>query len=305
MDVIRGNQTLFMRRDEVEAAWRWVDPILERLGRQPAGSAGLHGRHLGAVRVDRADRARRPHLAREQLMAEEIRPRTAHLRQAAPNWRRRWPMRSPRRWRAPSTRAAQASSRSPAARRRRCSSPSCRRCRSTGRKVTVTLVDERFVPPTSPRSNAALVADKLLQGRGGGRALRRRSTTTADSVEDAAALADDGARRPALAARRGRARHGRRTATRRRSFPTPTTSTTLLDPDQKAVVLPVHAASAGEPRLTLTLAAHRRGAASWRCTSKATEKRAVLDRALRRRQTCRSARCSTRPRDRCEIYWAA
>ncbi|KAB0571027.1 MULTISPECIES: glucose-6-phosphate dehydrogenase [Brucella] len=28
MDVVRGNQTLFMRRDEVEAAWRWVDPIL-------------------------------------------------------------------------------------------------------------------------------------------------------------------------------------------------------------------------------------------------------------------------------------
>lgn len=29
MDVVRGNQTLFMRRDEVEAAWAWVDPILE------------------------------------------------------------------------------------------------------------------------------------------------------------------------------------------------------------------------------------------------------------------------------------
>jgi glucose-6-phosphate 1-dehydrogenase len=28
MDVIRCNQTLFMRRDEVEAAWHWVDPIL-------------------------------------------------------------------------------------------------------------------------------------------------------------------------------------------------------------------------------------------------------------------------------------
>ena len=28
LDVIRHNQTLFMRRDEVEAAWRWVDPIL-------------------------------------------------------------------------------------------------------------------------------------------------------------------------------------------------------------------------------------------------------------------------------------
>ncbi|MBB5374251.1 glucose-6-phosphate dehydrogenase [Acidocella aromatica] len=29
LDVVRGNQTLFMRRDEVEAAWRWIDPILE------------------------------------------------------------------------------------------------------------------------------------------------------------------------------------------------------------------------------------------------------------------------------------
>jgi glucose-6-phosphate 1-dehydrogenase len=29
MDVIRGNQTLFMRRDEVDAAWKWIDPILD------------------------------------------------------------------------------------------------------------------------------------------------------------------------------------------------------------------------------------------------------------------------------------
>ena len=29
LDVVRGNQTLFMRRDEVEAAWTWVDPIIE------------------------------------------------------------------------------------------------------------------------------------------------------------------------------------------------------------------------------------------------------------------------------------
>ena len=28
MDVIRGDQTLFMRGDEVEAAWAWVDPII-------------------------------------------------------------------------------------------------------------------------------------------------------------------------------------------------------------------------------------------------------------------------------------
>ncbi len=30
MDVIRGDQTLFMRGDEVEAAWRWTDRIVER-----------------------------------------------------------------------------------------------------------------------------------------------------------------------------------------------------------------------------------------------------------------------------------
>lgn len=38
MDVIRGNQTLFMRGDEVEAAWAWVDPIIkswEQSGAKP------------------------------------------------------------------------------------------------------------------------------------------------------------------------------------------------------------------------------------------------------------------------------
>jgi glucose-6-phosphate 1-dehydrogenase len=29
MDVVRGNPMLFMRRDEVEAAWHWIDPIIE------------------------------------------------------------------------------------------------------------------------------------------------------------------------------------------------------------------------------------------------------------------------------------
>ncbi|MAN56287.1 MAG: glucose-6-phosphate dehydrogenase [Paracoccus sp. (in: a-proteobacteria)] len=47
MDVIRGNQTLFMRGDEVEAAWAWTDPIIaawEDSKRRPepydAGSSG-------------------------------------------------------------------------------------------------------------------------------------------------------------------------------------------------------------------------------------------------------------------------
>jgi len=47
MDTVRGNATLFMRRDEVEAAWSWVEPILEawrisadRPRPYPAGSWG-------------------------------------------------------------------------------------------------------------------------------------------------------------------------------------------------------------------------------------------------------------------------
>jgi glucose-6-phosphate 1-dehydrogenase len=47
MDVVRGNATLFMRRDEVEAAWEWTESILRDWGaghapvhRYPAGSGG-------------------------------------------------------------------------------------------------------------------------------------------------------------------------------------------------------------------------------------------------------------------------
>jgi glucose-6-phosphate 1-dehydrogenase len=35
MDVVRGDPTLFMRRDEVEAAWAWVEPILEGWAARP------------------------------------------------------------------------------------------------------------------------------------------------------------------------------------------------------------------------------------------------------------------------------
>ncbi|KAF1053908.1 MAG: Glucose-6-phosphate 1-dehydrogenase [Stenotrophomonas maltophilia] len=47
LDVIQGDSTLFMRRDEVEAAWRWIDPIIQgwhehyqRPRPYPAGSNG-------------------------------------------------------------------------------------------------------------------------------------------------------------------------------------------------------------------------------------------------------------------------
>jgi glucose-6-phosphate 1-dehydrogenase len=34
LDVLTGDQTLFMRRDEVEASWRWITPMLERWAEQ-------------------------------------------------------------------------------------------------------------------------------------------------------------------------------------------------------------------------------------------------------------------------------
>ncbi|MGE0450334.1 MAG: glucose-6-phosphate dehydrogenase [Vicinamibacterales bacterium] len=48
LDVLAGDATLFMRRDSVEASWRWITPILERWSEQadnqpdgyPAGTAG-------------------------------------------------------------------------------------------------------------------------------------------------------------------------------------------------------------------------------------------------------------------------
>ena len=63
MDTVRGNPTLFMRRDEVEAAWTWVEPILEAWAGRPDHPRPYSAGKLGADRVDRADRARWADLA--------------------------------------------------------------------------------------------------------------------------------------------------------------------------------------------------------------------------------------------------
>ncbi|WP_337266134.1 glucose-6-phosphate dehydrogenase [Oryzifoliimicrobium ureilyticus] len=60
MDVVRSNQTLFMRRDEVEAAWRWVDPILkgwEETGQSVQGyTAGTWGPSQAIALIERDGR---------------------------------------------------------------------------------------------------------------------------------------------------------------------------------------------------------------------------------------------------------
>lgn len=60
LDVVRGNQTLFMRRDEVEASWRWVEPILESWRdeeRTPHGyTAGTWGPAASTALIERDER---------------------------------------------------------------------------------------------------------------------------------------------------------------------------------------------------------------------------------------------------------
>lgn len=60
MDVVRGNQTLFMRRDEVEAAWEWADSILhawENFGGVPQTyTAGTWGPSASIALIERDSR---------------------------------------------------------------------------------------------------------------------------------------------------------------------------------------------------------------------------------------------------------
>ncbi|WP_353642439.1 6-phosphogluconolactonase [Mesorhizobium sp. WSM2239] len=118
--------------------------------------------------------------------------------------------------------------------------------------VTVTLVDERFVPEDSPRSNARLVRENLLRNKA---ATARFTGLFSDvgTVEDAADRAGERLSRLSLpldAVVLGMGTDGHTAS----FFPDAGNLGSLLDPSSEAIVAPVHAASGGEPRLTLTLA---------------------------------------------------
>ncbi|TIO49177.1 MAG: 6-phosphogluconolactonase [Mesorhizobium sp.] len=119
-------------------------------------------------------------------------------------------------------------------------------------KVTVTLVDERFVPPASPRSNAGLVAANLLRNA----AAAARFVPLyhqAASIEDAATLDNgmlDELPWPLDVVVLGMGGDGHTAS----FFPDAGNLAELLDPSSRRIVLPVHAPSGGEPRLTLSMA---------------------------------------------------
>jgi len=168
------------------------------------------------------------------------------------------------------------------------------------RQVIVTLIDERLVPADQPRSNAKLVADKLLQG-----------PASAARFVPLYYGTDDGDQ----AAKRARAELGKlpwpldvailgmgpdgHTAS---FFPDAPNVAELLAEDAGTLALPVESAAAHEHRLTLTLgriveagllALHIEG----------PDKRQVLDRALAGEKLPIRAAIEASPRP-VEIFWA-
>ena len=276
MDVVRGNQTLFMRRDEVEAAWKWIDPILNAWSDSRQEAQGYTAGTWGPSAVDRADRTRRANMARERVTAAAVDAvwhrfgTRGELAEALAN--------------DVAGRLASAVERkgagflavsggtTPAAFLRALSTKPI-----DWDKVTVALVDERFVPETSPRSNAAFVRSTLLQDRAA-EAHFVGLYRPAESAEVAAAEAS-GSWRSSPGRSTWRSSAWERTGIPPRSFPTRRELATLLSPSTAAYVLPVHADSAGEPRLTLPLA-RIVAAATIAVHIEGAEKKAVLEAAL-------------------------
>lgn len=118
-------------------------------------------------------------------------------------------------------------------------------------RVTVTLVDERWVPETSERSNAALLRANLMQGRA---AAARFVPLYADAPTPEEGMADVDLAiaelpLPFAAVVLGMGDDGHTAS----FFPGGDRLAECLDPEGTDLVLPIRAPAAGEPRVTFTL----------------------------------------------------
>lgn len=168
-------------------------------------------------------------------------------------------------------------------------------------KVTVVLVDERFVPTDDERSNENLVRTHLMQDRAADANLLPLYAPDA-SVEEAAMKAD--ARVSALPAPLDVAVLGMGPDGHTASFfPDAMDLDALYVNRDGSAVLPVHATSAGEPRLTLSVQLLA-GARLIAVHIEGGERRTVLTRALAEGELP-IARVLSKSASAPQIYWAA
>ena len=160
MDAIRGNAALFMRRDEVEAAWRFIDPVREAWAamREPPRpyAAGTWGPNASVALIERDGRTWNEDIT---MPNSPLRRDFADDKELAPAFAE---------WTAGKLRAAIAErgaallvvsgGKTPERFFEKLSTQAL-----DWTRVAITLADERRVPDDSPRSNARLVREALLR----------------------------------------------------------------------------------------------------------------------------------------------